>query len=314
MKYSVFSVATPEWTPEQAAHELADLGYDGIAWRITDQQTADVPDFWIGNKSTWPLTGLEESLPLMRQLADETGIEIAALYGYAGWSDRSALDRFLAAGAELGVATCRFVGSGSKTKSGPRPQLGRAPYDDLFDETRRDFAWIANRAAHYGVRAVTPLHHEWVNSSASAARRLLADLDPAAIGIIADYGHLAIEGAEDTLAGLQILGPYLDSVMLKNFSWVATVTRDDGTVVWEYVPSTLREGRVDIPNVMAALNAVGFDGWITIAEVAGDLPQKERLADALAYVKTAERRSAGATVDDWSYEYHKTGALWKGLL
>jgi sugar phosphate isomerase/epimerase len=313
LKFSVFSVAVPEWTPEEAAVKLREIGYDGVAWRIVDQEESDVPDFWVGNRSTWPLTGLEESLSAMKKLAERTRLEIAAFYGYPQWNDREAIVRQFAAAASIGVKTCRIVGPGQRTKSGPLPQLGMAPYDELLDQSRRDLAWVADCAADRGLRAVTPLHHEWVNSSASAARRLLDGLDPAHIGIIADFGHLVIEGWEDTLATVQILGPYLDSVMLKNFAWYPAGTRPDGTVTWEYRTAGIREGRIDVPNVFAALNAEGFDGWVTIAEATRTLPLYERLADVLRYVKDAAEATKHAKRTEWVYEYGAAGGFWAGL-
>jgi sugar phosphate isomerase/epimerase len=313
VRFSVFSVAVPDWTPEESATNLKAIGYDGVAWRITDQEQSEIPSFWIGNRSTWPLTGLEQSLPEMRRLADQTGLEIAAFYGYPRWNDRDAIRRHFAAAVVAGVTTCRVVGPGEPTKSGPRAQLGRASYDALLQESRTDLSWVADCAADHGVRAVTPLHHEWVNSSASAARRLLGDLDPAAIGIIADFGHLVIEGWEDPLATVQILGPYLDSIMLKNYGWHPTRQRDDGTILWEYRTESLREGRVDVFNVFAALNAEAFDGWVTIAEATTRLPLYERLTDVLSYVKSADASTKNAKSDEWVYGYAAGGGMWAGL-
>ena len=160
---------------------------------------------------------------------------------------------------------------------------------------------------------MTPLHHEWVNSSASAARRLLDGLDPENVGIIADFGHLVIEGWEDTLATVQILGPFLDSVMLKNFGWYPAGKRTDGTVTWEYRTEGIREGRIDVPNLFAALHAEGFDGWITIAEATKTLPLYERLVDVLGYVKQSEEATRGARREEWAYDYGSGGGLWDGL-
>lgn len=58
MKYGVFSVSTPEYTPEETLKLLSDLGYDGIEWRVTTipkEVPADVPygvRYWANNKST----------------------------------------------------------------------------------------------------------------------------------------------------------------------------------------------------------------------------------------------------------------------
>ena len=313
MKYSTFSITLPDWRHEEGAKNLKEIGYDGVAWRIADQEESDVPGFWIGNRSTWRVTGLEESLPEFKRIRDVSGLEISALYGYPGWNDKVSLKRHFAAAAELGVKACRVLGPGQPTKSAPRPQLGMARYNVLFEQSRSDLRWVADCARDFGVRAVSPLHQEWVNSSASAARRLLDGLDPSAVGVIIDWGHLVREGWEDPVATIEILGEYLDSVMLKNYGLYPTRERSDGTIVWGVRPETLRKGRVDVHNVMAALNATGFDGWVTLAETSGDLSTRDRLADALAYVKAADQATKNAKLEEWRYEYTPMGGEWSGL-
>jgi len=40
VKFSVFTASTPDWDPAEAARNLAAQGWDGIEWRITDQEPA----------------------------------------------------------------------------------------------------------------------------------------------------------------------------------------------------------------------------------------------------------------------------------
>ena len=63
---------------------LADQGWDGIEWRVTDQDPADPPGFWAGNRATWPLTGLEDLLPEIARVTRDAGLEISGLGGYVG--------------------------------------------------------------------------------------------------------------------------------------------------------------------------------------------------------------------------------------
>jgi len=34
MKYAAFTVMTPEWDLQETARNLAQLGYDGVEWRV----------------------------------------------------------------------------------------------------------------------------------------------------------------------------------------------------------------------------------------------------------------------------------------
>ena len=87
MKFSVFTASTPDWSPAEAARVLAEQGWDGIEWRITDQAEAPSPGFWAGNRATWPLTGLEEALSEIGRITRESGLEFSGLGGYAPASD-----------------------------------------------------------------------------------------------------------------------------------------------------------------------------------------------------------------------------------
>jgi sugar phosphate isomerase/epimerase len=82
MKFSVFTASTPDWTPAEAVQNLAEQGWDGVEWRITDQAPADPPGFWAGNRATWTLTGLEESLPAIKRVTEGAGLEFSGIGAY----------------------------------------------------------------------------------------------------------------------------------------------------------------------------------------------------------------------------------------
>jgi sugar phosphate isomerase/epimerase len=282
VKFSVFTASTPEWTPGEVVTNLAAQGWDGVEWRVTDQQQSAEPGFWAGNRATIPLTGLEEMIPTVTRITSAAGLEMSAIGGYVPASDRVNAQRMLAATTELGAARVRVT----------MPPLGTHSYRELFDRTRADLEWVASAAEPYGVMALVELHHRTIVSSASAARRLVDGLDPARVGVIHDIGNLMIEGYEDPLAGFEILGPYLAHVHVKNVAWRLTGRRDDGSAVWteQWVP--LRDGQADIPAYVAALRSHGYDGWITVEDFSTDRPLAERTKDNLAYLRAIEQRTA----------------------
>ncbi|OLE26042.1 MAG: xylose isomerase [Catenulispora sp. 13_1_20CM_3_70_7] len=95
MKFSVFTASTPEWTPAEAAAALAAQGWDGVEWRVTDQEDAPEPGFWTGNRATWPLTGLAEHLPAIAEVTHSAGLEFSAIGGYVRSDDRPNVERML---------------------------------------------------------------------------------------------------------------------------------------------------------------------------------------------------------------------------
>lgn len=276
MKFSVFTASTPDWTPAQAARELAGQGWDGVEWRITDQDESPLPGFWVGNRATWPLTGLEDQLPAIAAVTREAGLEFSALGGYVRVHDRSNVDRMLAATAALGAGRVRVTM--------PGPSDGR--YRDVFVATRRDLEWAARRAEQYGVQVLVELHHRTVVASASAALRLVDGLDPARVGVIHDVGNLVIEGQEDYPAAFYMLGPYLAHVHVKNAAW----RRTGASWAPEWVP--LRDGQADLEAYFRALRAAGYDSWVTCEDFSTAVPLAARTRDNLAYL-TGLSRSAG---------------------
>jgi sugar phosphate isomerase/epimerase len=285
MRFSVFTASTPDWAPEEAARTLAAQGWDGIEWRITDQADAAAgaaPGFWAGNRATWPLTGLEESVPQILRITKEAGLEFSGIGGYVRASDHENVERMLAATAALGAERVRVT----------MPPLPVEDYREVFARTRADLEWAVGRAEAHDVQILIELHHRTITSSASAAYRMVAGLDPARIGVIHDIGNLIHEGHEDFQAALQLLGEYLAHVHVKNVAWRPTdAVGPGGRTVWEADWATLREGQGDIDALFRALVLVRYDGWVTLEDFSTALPLAERTADNLAYVREAWQRA-----------------------
>lgn len=276
MKLSYFTCATPDWTHSEAVEKLAAQGWDGIEWRVVDDPGAETPGFWRGNRATWPLTGLEDSIEQIKSLTSSAGLEMSGIGAYARSHDHEAVDRVLAATAALGAGQVRItVGPVGEDES----------YPDVFARTKQDWAHVAERAAHHGVKALLELHHKTITASSSSALRLLDGLDPNHVGVIHDSGNMINEGWERPLWTAQLLGPYLAHVHVKNGLWRKNGTDEQGADVYEFGWATLREGQVDLAAYIAELRAGGYDGWITCEDFSTDLPLDERSADNLAYLR-----------------------------
>jgi sugar phosphate isomerase/epimerase len=278
VKFSVFTASTPEWTPAEAAKILAEQGWDGIEWRITDQPApAGTTGFWAGNKATWPLTGLEDSLEEISTITTEAGLEFSSIGGYVPPTRREDAERMLAATAALGAGRVRIAGLKVEDHQ---------TYRGAFAACREHWEWVEDRARHHGVRALIELHHETLTPSASAARRLLEGLDPKHVGVIHDIGNLVIEGWEDPAHGLDLLGDYLAHVHVKNCAFHLAGVESDGTLRWEPKWVPLREGRAYLPALFRALAAVGYDGWVAVEDFSDAVPLAERTAANLDYLRS----------------------------
>ncbi|MBT2514813.1 sugar phosphate isomerase/epimerase [Arthrobacter sp. ISL-30] len=296
MKFSVFTASTPDWTPEEAVTVLAGQGWDGIEWRVTDQPDAPESGFWAGNKATVPMTGLEGNLDRIARITLESGLEFSGLGGYARCDNHDDVERMLAATAALGAGQVRVTtpplgtaGWGSEGPSG-------IPFPVLFDSARRDFEWVAERAAHHGVKALVELHHRTITASASSALRLLEGLDPRHVGVIHDLGNLLIEGQEDYLPAFEMLGEYLAHVHVKNAVWVREDEPDaSGAAVYRNEWAPLQSGQGSVLYYFQALSDFGYDGWVTVEDFSTELPLKERTAGNLEYLRRTAALAGLAT-------------------
>lgn len=288
MKFSVFTASTPEWTREEAVKILAEQGWHGIEWRIVDQSPpADAQaGFWSGNKATWPLTGLEDHLDEIKAITADAGLGFSSIGAYVPPTEREDAERVLAATAALGAPQVRIGG----LRVGPGES-----YREVFAACREHWEWVEDRARHHGVRALIELHHKTLTPSASAARRLLEGFDPKYVGAIHDVGNMVIEGWEEPVHSLDLLGEYLAHVHVKNSVMQQTGVDADGTARWESKWVPLREGQAHLPTLFEALKTVGYDGWVAVEDFSTVEPLRERTAGNLAYL-TAIAQAAGHQV------------------
>jgi sugar phosphate isomerase/epimerase len=278
LKFAVFTGSTPEYTPEQAVAIFQELGYDGVEWRVVDQQPSPngQPDFWKGNRCTLPLSTFVDAAPRIRALTEPTGLQVPSVGAYATCDDLAGVEQVLHGSALLGAPSARV--------RLPRYD-GREHIRTLRERARSQFRDVEALARQYGVRAIIQMHHETITPSASALATFLEGFDPRYTGAIWDPGNMIKEGFEQYQLGLETLGPYLALVHMKNVAWQVVGARPDGSVEWQSNWAPLKKGLANVVAVFEALAAVGYDGWVTFEDFTVEQPLKERLRDDLAYVK-----------------------------
>jgi sugar phosphate isomerase/epimerase len=141
---------------------------------------------------------------------------------------------------------------------------GTRHYDDLLARAREGYEAAEEEARRNGVKALVEVHNGLICPSAAATRRLLDGLDPQWVGVIFDPGNMIREGRENWQMALEMLGPYLATVHVKNGGWFVG---EDGK--WATQEMSLSEGMVDWAAVIAALKSVGYDGWLDIEDFRG---------------------------------------------
>ncbi|MBA3943292.1 MAG: sugar phosphate isomerase/epimerase [Herpetosiphonaceae bacterium] len=284
MQFAVFTVGLPEFTPQQAVAALHQLGYDGIEWRVTAQQPAvdDQPSFWTGNRCTWPFHSFVADASEIRSLTEQASLQMPSVGTYVTCDDIEAVERAMQGVVQLGAPRLRI--------NVPRYD-GTTAYRPLYERAVGQYHEVAALAQQYHVQALIEMHHGSLTPSASAAAHFLSNFDPRYVGAIHDAGNMVYEGYEQYRLGLEMLGPYLAHVHLKNARWQSTGTRPDGSTIWDAQWAPITQGIVDMGALFRALHSVGYDGWVSFEDFSTEQPLLERLRDNLAYVKRVAQQA-----------------------
>lgn len=282
MKYAVFTVCMPEFTVEEAIDRLAEWGYDGVEWRVVNQRpSADgKPGYWSGNRCTISEDELPDVAEDLGRRCRDAGLEICSLGTYLRCHQLDAIERTFRAAGAMGAPQARVGVPGYD---------GSVNYRELFEQALTDYAKVEKLARTYGVKAVVETHHGSILPSASAAYRFAGHFDPECVGVIHDAGNMVHEGFENYRFGFELLGEYLAEVHVKNTAWEQTnETGPNAQRLWQASWCEMKDGIVNWADVMRALKAVGYDGWLALEDFSTDRPTEQKLPDAVKYLRELE--------------------------
>jgi len=269
VKYSVFTVSTPEFAPKQILPHLKRIGYDGVEWRVAKPDGENLCAF---DAALFPKQAKQA-----KELTESFGLEICALGTYLNDSPIDEVEAMLRAAAEIAVPRIRV----SPAKYKPE----KHHYRDMFQTLVERYAALEPLARKYGVKIDIELHHGSILCSATAAYRLLRRFDPGCIGAIYDMGNAVYEGYEQYSMAIECLGEYLDHVHLKNTRTVRGERDGFGTVRWRHEAAPMWDGVGDTRLLLAALKKSGYDGYLSFEDFSQEQPCLTRLEENLNYVK-----------------------------
>ncbi|WP_208592130.1 sugar phosphate isomerase/epimerase family protein [Gracilibacillus suaedae] len=276
MKLSVFTVMAPDLEPEELMDELKLQGFDGVEWRykeIPSELTKEPISFWGNNKCTLTPDISEEAIKQLKTKGEAANIETVSVTPYLTAGDLEGTEQVLKVARAFGAS---FIRLGV-------PKYNRSEnFHTLFNKCKRYLKECEVLCRSYGVKGLVETHHHTIAASASAAYRLVEDLDPEAIGVLYDPGNMVHEGYENHRMGMELLGPYLAHVHVKNAKWVQDSSSKKWKVVWELVD----RGIVDWEQVIDDLRAVHYEGYIGLEDFSGKKNTKEILKYNMGWLKS----------------------------
>ncbi|MDP4097822.1 sugar phosphate isomerase/epimerase [Paenibacillus sp. P96] len=279
MKLSVFTVATPELTPEALVDAAREAGLDGVEWRykeISPNTVEEQPSYWRNNRCTIDPRLSGEELLRFREITLSRELKVAGLMPYLPVGNLEAAEQAFHAASQLGAGMIRVGVAGYD---------GTAPYPRLYEETVRYLQEVEALAKRYGIKGLVETHHRTIAPSASLAYRLVSGCNPDYIGVLYDPGNMVYEGYEPFQMGIELLGPYLAHVHIKNAAWRQEGRRADGTVRWLADWSPLEEGMINYAEVLQSLKSVQYAGYLGIEDFSGQYDSRQLLKAFAKFIR-----------------------------
>lgn len=163
----------------------------------------------------------------------------------------------------------------------------QARYQDLFQQAAEAYERSLEVLEPYGLSALVETHNNTIVVSASLAHRLVSRFAADSIGVIYDVNNIASDGYETFRLGLELLHDYLKHCHLAGKRPVLTGREADGSARWEFETCDLADGMFSMRQFLADLQAVSYDGFISIEDFRSGDPE-EILRTQISYLKSLE--------------------------
>lgn len=275
MRLGAFTTFTPEYTFPEACKLIKSLGYEGVQPRIVPDASAQYDPSkpfnpWGNNKGGLAETAFFADPAGTLKPAKDAGLEITSVASYTKTSEIDRAVKMVQACGKLGIRNVRVGGEAM-----PKDEVFDMP--KFLDAARGRYKELVAEAKKAGVRPCLELHNGTPFPSASGVVAFLKGIDPKDVGVLYDPANMVREGWENIRTVLNILGPYLAEVHVKNAKWLRGEKTDRGCQLWDYEDADLEDGVVNWADVIDHLKKHGYDGWLVEEGHSAKRPTFERL-------------------------------------
>jgi sugar phosphate isomerase/epimerase len=287
MKYAIFAVCMPEYDIELGATKIKEWGYDAVEWRvceITSEMMRKPISYWGKNKTTIDFNNFLENAAKAKQICDKVGLEICALDFDFIYPDKDKAKLAFEGAKLMGVPKARFETARYEKEKG---------FNKLYDETLDYLGTLQQLAKESGIKALIELRAGSITPSPALLAKVMANFDPQYLGITLDPGNMIYEGHMNIDLSLDLIGPYLSHVHVKNSGWKEVNTSADGNVEWQSVSATLLGGIVSWRHVLQQLRERGYDGCLSVEDLSQLRTTEVKLKDDLKVLKIMNKALEG---------------------
>jgi len=262
-------LAVPELAPRCAA-----AGLDGLELVVRDQAFDPLRpcDYWSNNAAVLPRNDLVGAAHAAATVLRAHDLTCPLVSSYVLPQDAGEARELAGAAAILGARLVRLWG--------PVPMPGQVKTQ--VAAARSAWRELARIAAGHEVRFVLELHDGSLASSASGGLRLLEGLDPQSVGVVLDIANTAVEGNEPLAWAVELLGPYLAHVHVKDISF----SPGPGWNGQQARMAALGQGSMRWPACLRILRQAGYQGYLAIENFTGLELGPARIAADTAWLRT----------------------------
>jgi sugar phosphate isomerase/epimerase len=261
----MFSKMLQELSIADTAEAMARLGFDGVDLTVRDQGHI-LPE------------NVAEELPPACETFRQKGLVVGMLTtGITSAEDEHAETLFRTA-SECGV---RFLKLGYWTYE------GFGSIKRQIEAVRADLQALEALALEHGVNATIHTHSgNFMTADLPICHMLTEGLDPDAIGIYVDAGHIVLEGGYGVWRqGLDLVSDRIRLIAAKNLGWFAETDTETGRVVWKRRVVPCDQGMTDWKEFFKCLQAAGYDGYVSMHSEYTDLALDDLIAQTEADLK-----------------------------
>jgi sugar phosphate isomerase/epimerase len=243
VQVACFIKSFQDWPLERLCREFAELGLDGLDLTVRKGGSIDPAD-------------VDQQLPEAIETAHKQGLKVLLITSDITDPDARA-ERVLAAAAKHGI---------NRIKLGYYIYKPFGTLAKQMDDVRRRLDAVAKLAARYDVLPCVHIHSgNDIPSHGTMLYQLIKDMSPERIGAYVDPLHMTLEGGgSGWLQGLDLLAPWIKLVAIKNFDWHKTQRDGLGQQRWATSIVPLDEGVAPLPDFIATLHKVGFNGTYSL--------------------------------------------------
>ncbi|MFH1824786.1 MAG: sugar phosphate isomerase/epimerase family protein [Candidatus Firestonebacteria bacterium] len=278
MKLSVFTVVMPEFSFEEMAKLISNIGYDGIELRVRDlpEEVKNKPySYWGNVKYDLGVKNLKDKAKEIRKICDKYKLKICAIASYLGCHEPESVEEIC---KSLSVLDCKMIRVGTSYYDGQKD------YNSLYKEVVNNFETIEKVMKKYKAKALVETHMNTIVPSASLLYRVVSNFNPKYIGIIYDPGNMVYEGYENYKMGLELLGGYLSHVHIKNMKLELKDINSNGTAIWQAESASVNSGCANLEQFISILQSFKYNNWLSIEDFS-NVPTKEKLKKDYNYLK-----------------------------